>query len=362
MPLILAAHVPVQVVNATCTLDGDSVDALCRLVMRVTHGEAVTVARLAGTYVTPVVRILFILALAFLAVRLARRFIKRTINQFASDGIQTLGWLRGKAPLADTGPLDLQRAALRTETIGGVLRSVATFGIWTLAVVTILGEFIDIGPLIAGAGIVGVALGFGAQNLVKDFLSGIFIILEDQYGIGDVIDVGEATGVVETITLRTTRLRDVEGTVWHVPNGEIRRVGNKSQQWARSLLDVGVAYDTPVDKAIAVLKTTADALWQDPEWCAFILEEPEIWGLERFDADALTIRMVLKVQPAKQWAVNRELRARIKAAFDEAAIEIPFPQRSLWIREAPDSRSAAVAGKGVTQSKQSGNDGATTRA
>jgi small conductance mechanosensitive channel len=193
--------------------------------------------------------------------------------------------------------------------------------------------------LIAGAGIVGVALGFGSQSLVKDFLSGIFMLIEDQYGVGDIVDVGPATGVVEGFTLRTTRLRDVEGVLWHVPNGEISRVGNLSQQWSRSLLDIPVAYTTDLDQAIEIIKRTADELWRDEAWRGLILEEPDVWGVEAFGDSAILIRVVLKVVPAQQWAVSRELRMRVKAAFDEAGIEIPFPQQTVWVRNGMDTPS-----------------------
>src|SRR6185369_16289116 len=138
------------------------------------------------------------------------------------------------------------------------------FAIWTVAAFMVLGEFgINLGPLIAGAGIIGVAIGFGSQSLVKDFLAGIFILVEDQYGVGDTVDLGEAVGVVEVVSLRTTRLRSVDGTVWHVPNGEIGRVGNKSQHWSRALLDVQVAYTTDITEARSVIKGVADQVWED---------------------------------------------------------------------------------------------------
>jgi len=156
-----------------------------------------------------------------------------------------------------TGAMSL-RAAARAETLGLVLRSVASFFIWALAFVTILGQIgISLGPLIAGAGLAGVALGFGAQSLVKDFLAGIFILVEDQYGVGDIIDAGEAKGTVEAVGLRTTRLRDVEGTVWYIPNGQINRVGNKSQEWARALLDITVSYETNLRQAEEIIKDVA---------------------------------------------------------------------------------------------------------
>jgi moderate conductance mechanosensitive channel len=292
----------------------------------------------AATLLGTVISILVIVVVAYIVNRAVKRFIKRFVRGMAEQGLQRLGALQGKAPLSETRPIDLARATMRTETIGGVLRSLSTFVIWSIAALMILGTLgINLGPLIAGAGIAGIALGFGAQNLVKDFLSGIFMLLEDQYGIGDIVDVGDATGTVEAITLRTTRLRDIFGVVWHVPNGEIRRVGNKSQQWARALLDIGVAYDTPIPKALEVIKAVADEVWQDPDWADMILEEPDVWGVQDFGESQITIRLVVKVQPLQQWKVERELRKRLKAAFDATGIEIPFPQRTLWVREEHDS-------------------------
>ncbi|MEX2620331.1 MAG: mechanosensitive ion channel family protein [Egibacteraceae bacterium] len=294
-------------------------------------------AEFGGQLLPTALRMVVILLVAFAASRLLRRAIKGFMRRIKEEGLTRLEAVRGKGPLGATGPLDLARANMRTETIGGVLRSLATFTIWAIAIVMVLGEIgINLGPLIAGAGIVGVALGFGAQSLVKDFLSGIFMLLEDQYGIGDIVDVGEAQGTIEAITLRTTRLRDVEGTVWHMPNGQINRVGNMSQQWARALLDVGVAYDTDVAQAKQVMKRVADEMWQDEDWGDLILDEPDVWGLQDFAADQLTIRIVMKAVPGKQWAVSREYRARLKTAFDEEGIEIPFPQRTIWMRHEGD--------------------------
>jgi small-conductance mechanosensitive channel len=226
-----------------------------------------------------------------------------------------------------------ERAKQRAGALGAVLRSAATIIILTIAIIMVLGELnISLGPLIAGAGVVGIALGFGAQSLVRDFLSGIFIVAEDQYGVGDIVDVGEASGVVEEVTLRVTRLRDVEGTLWHVPNGQIMRVGNKSQLWARVVLDIEVAYDTEIAKASTVIKRVADEVWHEESDVAPILEEPELWGVENFGPSGIAIRLAVKTEPGSQWATSRLLRARLKRAFDQEGIEIPFPQRTIWIR------------------------------
>jgi len=148
------------------------------------------------------------------------------------------------------------------------------------------------------------------------------------------VDVGEATGVVEEVNLRTTQIRDVDGTVWFVPNGEIRRIGNKSQQWARTVLDVEVAYDTDISLASQIIKRVADSLWEDQLEQATVLEEPEIWGIQELGASAVAIRVALKTEPGEQWATGREMRRRIKDAFDAEGIEIPFPQRTVWMHSA----------------------------
>lgn len=226
-----------------------------------------------------------------------------------------------------------ERSRQRARTLGVLLKSGITVVVFTLAGLMLLGEFnINLGPLIASAGILGIAVGFGAQALVKDLISGVFMLVEDQYGVGDVIDVGEATGTVESVGLRTTRLRDVQGTLWHVPNGEIRRVGNMSQLWARTILDVDVAYDTDLDLAISTIKAAADSLWEERLDEATILDEPAVLGVQNFGADAISIRLSFRTDPGEQWAAARILRRRLKEAFDEAGIEIPFPQRTLWIR------------------------------
>jgi moderate conductance mechanosensitive channel len=192
----------------------------------------------------------------------------------------------------------------------------------------------NVAPLIASAGIVGLALGFGAQNLVKDYLAGIFMIIEDQYGVGDVVDLGEANGTVEAVSLRVTRVRDVNGTVWYVRNGEILRVGNQSQNWARTVLDIPVAFSEDLHKVRGILKDVAHALWEDDDFKGLVIEEPEVWGVERWDPDGVVVRVTLKTAPLEQWGVAREMRERIKARFDYEGIEIPLPQRVVWQRDA----------------------------
>ena len=246
-----------------------------------------------------------------------------------------LAALRAPTALARTGEIPSLRRVQRAETVGALLKSMASFGIWTLAGLMALGTLgLDLGPLIAGAGIVGVAVGFGSQNLVRDFISGIFMLMEDQYGVGDVVDAGPATGTVEGVGLRTTRLRDVSGTLWHIPNGEIRRVGNRSQGWARALVDVEVAYSTDLDDATRTIERVAHDLYVDERWAAKILDEPEVWGVEELGPDGIRVRLVAKTRPLEQWKVARELRARLKVAFDRAGIEVSA-QKVLTASAAP---------------------------
>ncbi len=217
-----------------------------------------------------------------------------------------------------------ERRALRATTLGSLLKSIVTAVIGVIVVVMaldILGY--PVGPLLASAGIAGIALGFGAQNLVKDFLSGIFMLLEDQYGVGDVIDMGEAMGTVEAVGLRVTRLRSVDGTVWYVRNGEVIRVGNSSYGWSRALLDVRVAYNEDIERVRALLESVVAELAADPEWEQFVLEDPEVWGVESLAADSVVLRVVVKTEPLQQWKVARELRERIKRVFDAEGVEIP---------------------------------------
>lgn len=231
-------------------------------------------------------------------------------------------------------PAVTARRVQRAMTIGSVLKSVITIVLIAVFGTMMLDQVgVNIAPIIASAGIIGIALGFGAQSLVRDFLSGLFMIFEDQYGVGDVVDVGEATGTIEAVTLRVTRLRDLNGTVWYVPNGEILRVGNMSQNWSRAVVDVNVGYAEDLARVKRVLAEVAHDLWEDDELGEAIIEEPEVTGVESFTADAISLRVLVKTKPMEQWAVARELRQRIKARFDHEGIEIPLPQRVVWQRE-----------------------------
>ena len=289
--------------------------------------------------------ILAILAVAWVLSRLARRVIERAINELidrreAATRAANDQELEAIELLPDFAARRLEslaqssaRSRQRSITLIAVLSSLAAGVIWVMALLIAFGEVgINLGPLIAGAGIAGIAIGFGAQSLVRDFLAGIFIIIEDQYGVGDVVDVGDATGTIEQVSLRTTRLRDVNGVLWVVPNGEIQRVGNMSQLWARSVLDVGVAYDTDLDQAMAAIKEVADDLWHQNLENATILEEPAVWGVQSLGDSAVTIRLAVKTDPSEQWATSRLLNKAIKERLDAEGIEIPFPQTTVHVR------------------------------
>jgi small-conductance mechanosensitive channel len=305
---------------------------LCELVHSTTGWPEL--ARAADVLVARPAAVLLIFVSAWVLQRLARRAIRRMVGRVrpGQDSGQRRGAITSSLGLLDEAALN--RRVQRTEALGTLLASVAGAVIWAIAGLMALDRLgLNLGPLLAGAGVLGIAVGFGAQTLVRDLLSGVFMLIEDQFGVGDVIDAGEASGTVESVSLRITRLRSVDGIVWHIPNGEIRRVGNQSQQWSRALLDVPVPYAADLSRVIALIQGVADAMAADPVWSDRILSPPEVWGVERFDADAVAIRTVITTRPLEQWAVSRELRHRIKSAFDDAGIEIPFPQRTLWLRQ-----------------------------
>ena len=291
-------------------------------------------AEIAGWEIDRPIRILVILLGAVILSRLGKRGVDRLLATVGGGAVQRR--LETAAALAPAALRESTQAAERSgqriDALGSVLRSCVAVVVYAIALLLILSEFgISLAPLLAGAGIVGLAVGFGAQSLVKDFFTGVFILLEDQFAVGDIVDLGEATGVVENVSLRTTRLRSVDGVVWHVPNGEILRVGNMSQHWSRSLLDIEVTYDTDLTRAKEVIAAVAaDYAESDPD----VIEAPEVWGVEALGATGIVIRLVVKTRPSEQWRIARELRERVKEAFDREGIEFPFAQQTVWTRPA----------------------------
>jgi len=294
----------------------------CQQVFDWTHNN--WLAASASWIVAKPFKILLILIIAFLIRWVVRKLIDR-LTTAPKDGSKLPALLR---PLRDRAPevLGLGEAAQarrrqRAKTIGSVLKSMSTFLIFGLAVIQILAELgINLGPLIASAGVVGVALGFGAQNLVKDFLSGMFMMIEDQYGVGDVVDVGSATGTVETVGLRITTLRDGNGTVWYVRNGEVLRVGNSSQGFAIAVVDVPLSYTTDVDQATQVITEAVTLAASKEPLSNDILEAPEVLGVESVTPAGIELRVTAKVRPGKQWSAQRVLRASTLAALEEAGL------------------------------------------
>jgi len=225
---------------------------------------------------------------------------------------------------AETGLVD-ERRKQRVRALGAILRSAASVTIFAIAGFVVLGDLgINLAPLLASAGVVGIAVGFGAQNLVRDYLSGIFMLVEDQYGVGDVISVGGATGTVENVTLRITRLRDVNGIVWHIRNGAIETVGNESQGWARAIIDFPVPFESDLVRIRSVLEEVGNGMWNEPTWRVVMLEAPEVWGAQKITKEEVTMRIVAKTAPLRQWEVEREMRARVKKALHDARI-MPVP-------------------------------------
>jgi len=240
-----------------------------------------------------------------------------------------MSWMEKFVPEKDS--LQASEAKKRAQTLGNILRHALLIFLSFIAILMILGELgIQLGPLLATAGIGALAIGFGAQSLVKDVISGFFIILENQYRIGDVIEAAGVSGLVESVSLRKTVLRDLEGRVHNIPNGEIKVVSNLSKEWSRSVLDVGISYREDVDQVIDLLSQIGRELETEEPYKSAILEPLQILGVERFGEFQVVIRMMVKTAPLKQWEIGRELRKRIKNRFDEKGIQIPFPHRILF--------------------------------
>jgi moderate conductance mechanosensitive channel len=249
---------------------------------------------------------------AFLGLRLLLRRIERSLTEPAPTGLVT----------AQT---------LRTRTLLSLLRSIGIVVISVLTVFMVLGALgVNVAPLLAGAGVIGLAISFGAQSLVKDVISGLFILFEGQFGVGDIIRIDGTAGAVERMTLRVVVLRDVKGVVHVIPNGQIARVSNLTRTWARVVLDVGVAYREEPERVITVMRAIGQEMYEDELWTPAFIEPPEVPGVEALGDSSVEFRIVAKVLPLRQWEVARELRKRIKVGFDLAGIEIPFPHRTLF--------------------------------
>lgn len=263
--------------------------------------------------------------------------MRRSIDRVVS-GVKKTHNVQETQELA-SAPLRAARIVQRTRTLGTVINSVLTAIVVGAALVLILGVLnVPVLGILGAAGVVAAGLAFGAQNVVKDILNGMFMVFEDQFGIGDIVDLGVASGTVESVGVRITSIRDMSGTLWHVRNGEILRVGNKSQGWARVIIDLPVPYNADIDAVKEVMLTTAENLANDPEWRRKITESPEIWGIESVTAEALVVRLVVKTRSADQWNVARELRLRVKLALDEHGVSVPSLNRMVMDQK-PDAHN-----------------------
>lgn len=272
-----------------------------------------------GTMLKVVGVIIGIAVAAWILRVIIRRVVDRIVNGAKSkarvDDTQAL----------DRSPLSAVRLVQRTRTLGTILQNIVNVVLVIVALVWIAGIVAPnaLASLTLLTAAVGAGLGFGAQNIVKDVLNGIFIVAEDQIGIGDVVDLGLATGIVEFVSVRITHVRDVNGTLWHVRNGEITRIGNMSQGWSRVIIDLAVPVDADIDDVEKAMLAAAKTMWKEPKWRSRIIEQPEIWGLESISGDALVIRLVMKTRSSSKDDVARELRARLKRAIDDMGIALP---------------------------------------
>jgi small-conductance mechanosensitive channel len=262
-------------------------------------------------------------AAAFWLVGLAARRIEKAVD----DGDPTITTMREK----------------RGRTISQLLRGAGRVLIIVIAVLLTINVFVNIAPILAGAGILGLAVSFGAQSLVRDVISGFFILLEDQFAVGDVIEAAGKSGVVERITMRVVVLRDLEGTMHIIPNGEMKVVSNKTRGWARAVVDIGIPYKEDVDRGLAVIGDEAAQFSNDPVWSRQLDGPVEVLGIESLGESSVVIRTLLKTQPGSQWNVAREFRRRLKIRFDRETIDIPFPQRQVQVTIRGGTEGEAIA-------------------
>jgi small conductance mechanosensitive channel len=273
------------------------------------------------TIITTSLRITMILVLAWIGMKILKKLVDRMENNLLRQSI-----IEGEPP---------SESQKRIETITRLVKQGCLLALWLTVSMVILRELgVEIGPIIASAGIVGLAVGFGAQNLVRDIISGFFIILENQIRVGDVAVINDTGGLVEKINFRTTVLRDLSGVVHIFPNGSIQKLSNMTNEWSAYVFDIGVAYKEDTDTVIGIMKAVGATMLGEARYKAMMLGEPEIFGVDRFADSAVIIKGRLKTKPIRQWDVGREFLRRIKLAFDANGIEIPYPHRSIFLDQA----------------------------
>ena len=302
---------------------GDNPGSACRLTCDLSHST--NAAQLVSGYLAGPAsragRILFIIVLALVVRTVLGRLIKRVTERAATATLPVAPDGRMHKAAVAVHAAGLERRSQRARALGSILRSAVSAIVFGIAALTILGILgFDLAPLLASTTVLGVALGFGAQNLVRDYLAGIVMLIEDHYGFGDTINAGVATGTVEDMTLLTTQVRDVNGVVWHIRNGTIDSVGNESQGWSRAVIDYPVPYGEDLSRVRQLMDRAADSLYRERSWRKVMLEKPEVWGAQELSGKEVTMRIVAKTAPMQQWPVARELRARVKAVLDAAGI------------------------------------------
>ena len=327
----MAAPIDPDTVAAAAGLDpemlaacGEQPSWFCEATWNATHNRVL--ARAADWFVTrPLLSAVVVLIAWFL-----NRYLRRIVGAF----VMRLTNSRQLANEALNKVVDRPEASMRVdardrgraETLASVSRASVSWIVWTIAVLLILGIFnLDLAPLLATAGIAGIAVGFGAQALVRDCIAGFFILLEDQCGVGEEVDLGEATGTVESITLRMTSVRGVDGTLWHVPNGVIQRVGNRTRSWSQGSVDVTIWFDGDLEEAMTAVHEGIAVASQIPEVADVLLQEPAVLGVERIDASGTVLRVTVRTKPGQQWAAMREVRLAIRQALVEHGIPLHPP-------------------------------------
>jgi small conductance mechanosensitive channel len=318
----LAAPVDEGLLNAC----GETPSLVCEAMWNLTHNRLVT--RAADWFVAkPVVAFVILLITAIVNHWLRKAVTKLIIrvanrDELAATALDKIG-IGAPSALAVTHD---PRADQRQNTLTAVARACVSGVVWSIGVLMVLGVFnLNLAPLIAGAGIAGLAVGLGAQSLVKDCIAGFFIILEDQFGVGDETDLGPATGTVEALTLRSTSLRGGDGTLWSIPNGAIVRVGNQSKVWSKAVLDVSIWYAADVDEAVALMQRVAAEVCALPEFESVVLDPPTVLGVERLTADGVVLRVVVRTAPGAQWKLMRVLRSALKTAFEASGLSLYRP-------------------------------------
>jgi small-conductance mechanosensitive channel len=342
VPLALPAQDPTP--SASCLND-----ELCKMVLDVTG--SVWFAEASYYIIVKPLRIVLIVVIAMLARYLLHRAIDRLVRGTSETSVPTiLKPLRERIPTAVHDPAEVfpERRRQRAQAIGSVLRSLVTAVVFSIATLLVLSELsFNLAPLLASAGIAGVALGFGAQSLVKDLIAGVFMLLEDQYGVGDTVDLGEATGIVEAVGLRITTVRDARGVLWYIRNGEITRVGNKSQGWALVVVDMPIGFAN-TEEATGILRVAAASVAADPDLSADVIEAPEVLGVEQITVDGAVIRTIAKTTADGQFAVGRELRRRLTEALEDAGVTARMAVSRMFPRPATPGGTGETGQGGAT--------------